>query len=1093
MAITNAERVGKALELVREGVIPFVERELKAELGSSWEAEVEQSLHSPKDLFNKDNTIHWDPHRLLLVMWNFWNSVFTRTLGQAERTLVSELRNVRNDWAHSKPFTSDDAYRALDSTHRLLTAISAPQALEAEKVKMDLLRVRFDEQARQQTRKKSAIPTESQPQGDLRPWREIVTPHPDVASGNFQLAEFAADLDQVYRGGGGSEYQDPPEFFQRTYLTDGLRQLLKTALNRLSGNKAVDPVVELQTNFGGGKTHSLLALYHLFSGAKPKELLGVEELLREIDMETIPPTRRAVLVGTRIEPGSVHKKADGCQVHTLWGELAWQLAGKEGYEFVADSDRHGTNPGDALRKLFEKFSPCLILIDEWVAYFRALWGKHDLPAGTFATHQTFAQALTETVKEVPGTLLVAALPQSEIEVGGEAGAEALKVLSNTIKRIEAPWRPATQDESFEIVRRRLFQPINDPGLFTQRDTVVRAFRQYYQQHSQEFPPEAKEGSYERRMKAAYPIHPELFERLYEDWGSLERFQRTRGVLRWLATVIHTLWERNDASLLIMPGTVPLDDGAVQRELVNFMEDNWVPVIEKDVDGPHSLPLEIDRAHSGTLGRYSATRRVARTIYIGSAPTLHAAKKGLDDRNIRLGCTQPGEVVATFGDALRRLSDQATHLYVDGGRYWFDTQASVTRLAQDRASQLDIHDVWAELKKRIGSGGGKGNFSYVHPMPVSNNDVPDDQEARLVIIGPENPHQSKNPESEARKQAAGFLENRGAGPRLYKNTLIFLAPDEKRLAELERAVRQYLAWKSIENEKEALDLGAFQAGQAKTKREQSEEAIKQRIPEAFRWLLVPVQYDPKGTMEWEEQSLNGQGTLAERASKKLDKSLIKIFGGGVLRHEMDKVPLWRGDHVSIQQLTEDYAQYLYLSRLVSPEVLTDAVRDGAMSLTWEETGFAVAERWDEKEGRYVGLQVGSLGMLHPKMLVVKPEVAARQFEQEKLSAPGPSPIPGQPDTPPTSGTPTDEGEPAPQPLAPKRFHGTVVLDPKRVTSDAGKVAQEIIQHIAAELGSDLTITLEIDAVIPKGASDHVIRTVTENCRTLNFSDYGFEEE
>lgn len=227
------------------------------------------------------------------------------------------------------------------------------------------------------------------------------------------------------------------------------------------------------------------------------------------------------------------------------------------------------------------------------------------------------------------------------------------------------------------MRRRLFQPLTDLQLFAARDAVVRKFAELYRGQAQEFPAACREGEYERRLKAAYPIHPELFDRLYTDWSSLDTFQRTRGVLRLMAAVIHTLWERQDASLLILPASVPIDEPAVQFELTRYMEDPWVPVIEKDVDRPHSLPLQLDRENPN-LGRYSACRRVARTLYLGSAPTLYTANRGLEDRQVRLGCAQPGESVAIFGDALRRLTDQATHLYVDGRRYWYPTQPSVTR-------------------------------------------------------------------------------------------------------------------------------------------------------------------------------------------------------------------------------------------------------------------------------------------------------------------------------------------------------------------------------------------------------------------------------
>ena len=224
MAITNHERVGKTLDRLKEGLQPFVERELKAKHAQLWFDQAKASLsESQSGLFGTEAEPRWDAATLLAVMWNQWNDVFRKTLGQAERTLVSELRDVRNRWAHQNPFSSDDAYRALDSASRLLTAISAPQADEVEKVKMELLRVRFDEQARREKRKNVATAIESPATGTLKPWREVVTPHKDVASGRYQQAEFAADLWQVHIGEGSDEYRKPVEFFRRTYLTESLK------------------------------------------------------------------------------------------------------------------------------------------------------------------------------------------------------------------------------------------------------------------------------------------------------------------------------------------------------------------------------------------------------------------------------------------------------------------------------------------------------------------------------------------------------------------------------------------------------------------------------------------------------------------------------------------------------------------------------------------------------------------------------------------------------------------------------------------------------------------------------------------------------
>jgi hypothetical protein len=551
--------------------------------------------------------------------------------------------------------------------------------------------------------------------------------------------------------------------------------------------------------------------------------------------------------------------------------------------------------------------------------------------------------------------------------------------------------------------------------------------------------------------------------------------------------------------------VPIDEPPVQFELTRYLEDPWVPVIEKDVDGPTSLPLRLDRDNPN-LGRYSACRRVARTLYLGSAPTIHTASKGLEDRRVKLGCVQPGESVATFGDALRRLTDSATHLYIDGKRYWFSTQPTVTRLAQDRAGQQDPEVVAEEIRARLRKEANtRGDFDRVHPCPSSGTDVPDAREARLVVLGPEHPHVARSADSPARKAAEAILTQRGMSPRLYRNTLVFLAPDRTRLAELDAAVRQYLAWKSIEAERETLNLDPFQANQARTRREGAEEAIKARIPETYQWLIVPGQPDPKGPVEWEEIRLQGPDALAVRASKKLrnDELLITRYGGVVLRMRLDGVPLWRGDHVAVKQLAEDYAQYLYLPRLRDTKVLLDAIRDGLSLLTWSEETFAYAEGQDTATGRYLGLRAKEQVEVSADGadLLVKPDVAARQLDadrqrlvpthdpdDEKVKPPSGR---GEGVRPPVGGgVIIDSGGPvvATQPV---RFHGTIDLDVLRLGRDAGQVAQEVVQHLSGLVGARVKVTLEIEAEVPAGVPDPVVRTVSENCRTLCFRSHGFE--
>ncbi len=1111
MATTNHDRVGKAMELLRAGLAPFVAREV-TERVKVQAVRMDAIRRFVEDPMLADRPMEeWDVSGLLRLMWETWNDVFRHTLGFSERSLVSELREWRNKWAHQERFSGDDADRAMDSAERLLAAVSAPQAGEVAKIKRELRRLMFDEQVRGEKRKAAGALVEAAGSGALKPWREVATPHPDVASGRYQQAEFAADLWQVHLGEGADEYRDPHEFFRRTFLTESLKGLLATAVRRLAGRDG-DPVVQLQTNFGGGKTHSMLALYHLFSGVAPRELTGADEVLAAADADAVAAVRRVVLVGNKISPGNPVTKPDGTVVRTLWGELAHQLGGAEAFERVRADDERATNPGDVLRELLESHGPCLVLIDEWVSYARQLHDGSDLPAGSFETQFTFAQALTEAVKVTKDCLLVVSLPSSDAspsgagsphaeaddaEVGGLRGREALDRLRNVVARVESPWRAASAEEGFEIVRRRLFEPLEGPEAFKQRDVTARAFADAYRAQRVEFPSECRSADYERRIRAAFPIHPEIFDRLYTDWSALARFQRTRGVLRLMAAVVHSLWESGDRNSLILPSTIPIEDPRVQNELTRYLPEHWTPVIEKDVDGPNSLPLRID-AETPSLGKLSAARRVARTVYLGSAPTTAAAHRGIDDGRVKLGCVMPGETPALFGDALRRLAAAATYLYQDGARVWYATQPTVTKLAEDRAEELRRNPDPAakELEDRLKADlRARGDFDRIHALPRSGADVPDELDARLVVLSAEHLF-SREPGNAAEAAAGAILESRGSAPRLYRNTLVFLAADRVRYQDLDEALRQYLAWTSILKDKEDLNLDPHQTRQAETRLQAADDTVVARLPEAYQWLLAPEQATPQSALSWQAIRLTGAGALAERAGKRLrnDELLVASLGATVLRRHMDEVPLWRGEHVAVRQLVEDFARYPYLPRLAGPEVLARAVEGGLALLTWETDAFAFADSHDEAAGRYRGLRAGGQAAGVPPesaALLVEPSAARRQLDAET-----PPPLPSTAEAPAGAGVDAvRDAQPAPPTPEKKvrRFHGAVTLDTARVGRDASRIAEEVVAHLSGLVGAKVVVTLEIEAELPDGAPDHVVRTVTENGRTLKFQDQGFETE
>jgi len=515
-------------------------------------------------------------------------------------------------------------------------------------------------------------------------WREVMEPHPDVAQGRYRNAEFAADLAQVARGEGSFEYRDPVEFFARTYVTEGMKGLLVQSVRRVTG-KDGEPVIQLKTAFGGGKTHSMLALYHLLRGKAPLEKIPtVRPVLAEAGVGHLPAVHVAVLVGTALDPSRSRRPQNlpGVTINTLWGEMAAQLALSAGsprlYDIVKEADKKRVSPGsEALKRLFDACGSCLILMDELVAYAKRIYGVNGLPAGSFDNFISFIQEITEAARASKSSLVVASIPESDIEVGGEAGKTALEAIEHTFGRMEAIWKPVAASEGFEVVRRRLFLDCKNPSA---REMVCSHFSALYRENPTDFPLEVREVEYRNRLLACYPIHPEVFDRLYEDWATLERFQRTRGVLRLMAAVIHELWMGSDAGLLIMPGSLPLDVSAVRDELTRHLPEGWNSLVDREVDGKRSVPWQQDK-NVLRYGKVLASRRVARTIMLGSAPTVRQQNvRGIEASRIRLGVVQPGEQIAVFNDALGSLQNSLAYLYTNpsGDRFWYDTRPTLRK-------------------------------------------------------------------------------------------------------------------------------------------------------------------------------------------------------------------------------------------------------------------------------------------------------------------------------------------------------------------------------------------------------------------------------
>lgn len=1096
---SSLQRINQGLLILATALRPVVAQAMETVHGADWRQFASTARGSDPDA-------DLDAYGLLKTMLDNWQTVFRMGLKPSDRTNVSLALAARNEAAHATgDIPAADAVSYLNAFQYVARAVGAKQALPGlEALLADQLRSLGAPAPAPVPKAETApvaLPVATLDLGDTgsdrykwKPWREVAPPHADVTSARFVEAEFAADLSTVARGEAHETYQDPREFFRITYLTGGLRSVLCGAIRRLSGQGG-DPVIGLQTAFGGGKTHTMLALYHLAKAEDARTLQGVGPLLKDEGVETLRlKTDPIVFVGTAKGPDLPLHSEGGRSIKTLWGYIAWRLAGWDGYERVRAADEARTNPGsEVLVDLLRQGAPCLILLDEVVAYARQLEGV------AFDAFLTFFQSLTEAAKAVPGALVVGSLPESAIEAGGVQGEAALDRLTKIFGRVQSAWAAAQGNETYEIIRRRLFEPLDEDGEKA-RDQAVKAYLAYYRANPGEFPTEARERAFEDAMRASWPVHPELFRILQNDWGSLAKFQRTRGVLKMMAQVVFRLWRDGSDTPMIMPGHVPLGDDKVRVNVLEPLEPQYAAVIDREVAGDLSRPAAIE-ARSPNLASKRAATRAATALFMATAP--HGARNpGVEMARLRLGCAVPGDQPSLFGDAIRRMQESSAFLYAEGDRYWFSTQVTLNQEADNRGQALteDVLDdeitrmLRAEAEVRV-----MGGWHRVYAD--ADNTIEDAHETALVLLRPAALHAARaEGATAAMGEAADILERRGSGQRQYRNRLVFLAPDLTAITDLRANVRRKLAWKSIVDDAAgSLQLTPIQATDAANKHGEARAAADRALRNCWKHLLWPVTPDDPNSVDAARGFTITGVTLANRANAPLpqaawdkarpDGVVADKLGPAILAADLKKVWAEGDQHLSIRRLRDWYAQYPYMTRLRDSVVLADAIQ-ALVGQIGSAYGYATGPL---VENGYSGLSLDKpvAVSLDSDAVLVTRDAAAAQLDRASYTS---TTAPAGPAAP-GDGQPEGGSAPAPgaPPSVPTRFHATIELDSTRPGPMVSQIAQSILVELARGAGSKVRLRLDIEGEAPDGYADDVVSVVTDNAATLRIEGVAFEQD
>ena len=1109
----NRDALHRAIDIYRDALRPFIIRCLRRVPGTTVEGAIARSLpphqanQFDQDLVLNKNNLESaiDVNLFPSLIQKSWREAFS-TEFREDKTIQSELwmiSKARNQVSHPGTRDLESEYTR---THLFLIAdalgrINAREQKQAVEEIRDQLTtpsaVEENAGAASQLGQADGGLSREQP-ANLKPWREVIRPNQDVAQGSYQQAEFAADLQQVHDGRAAPEhYGNPVDFFNHTYITPGIRTLLVNAMKRLTG-KGGDPVIQTKTGFGGGKTHSLIALYHLVkhidaltnpsddkdSKRTSKEIRGILEEAG-VNSDADVDAQIAVLDGTYLSTTDATKtKEKGDSLNTLWGQMAYQLGGQEGYDFVGEAARQGTAPGgNQLDQLFNHVGPSVILIDELVAYVRNAAGSQD-------NIYTFIQALTQSVRRRNNVAVVVTLPERAVEAGAERGQEALDRLDSLMGRIQTVWEPLETHETFEVVRRRLFHNVAYPD---ERDRTCDAFSKMYSRSRSDYPQGVAEQNYLERMKACYPIHPEIFDRLYQDWSSNPNFQRTRGVLRMMATCISRLYQINDASPLIMPANLPLSDPSLASEFTGLLSGQWDPVIS-EVDNVNSKTDLIDKGRQrfGDVG--GAAQRTTRTIFLGSAQS--GAVRGIDSRQVHLGVAQPGHGVAVYNEALGEITGDLYYLYHANGRYYFHAQENLNKVAVDRQGELTMADLDLHILGLLNEE-VRNRRSDVVVYTDHSTDIPDSDTVRLIVLPPSRSLPSRSQEADdASSEALKILRQRGDVARVRRNTLLFLASKKDEIRTLRKAVRAHLAWNSIVNgEKRITSLSGDRYRQARNSLTAGESSVRAALVRAYRWAMAPVQEDPQKSEYRMSASQTGAADAGEIVRSAFDKlleaeALVDEISPTALAN-MLKQYVWSSegyrDHIHTDALWDMITSNVYMHRLRNRSVLEDCISRGV-----PDGAFGCADGY--YSGDYTNLRFRE-GIPHSPFgvsevkgyLLVNSEMA--ELVKDEMLEDDPQPQDASDDQG-TNGPSSDTTTPDPTVIdtsrvrgpqsiiASKKFEGDISLD------HVGEIRAELIRNLR-EAGGKVTVQITISALKEAGFSENVTRSVRENSTQLGF--------
>ena len=947
MAQSNHEALGQGLKLYTDAMRELIRKRLGQAMPNNWwEQGVLRAVSRQQgDNLRRERERDSDVHPAELLEPAHFRPIVTRNRGvfdtvfprfQAADSYLSAAVQARNDWAHprSGDILVDDAEFALNAMARLLAMADLPEAEEVEAIRKRVLHIEDTP-----TPEQPPAPTAEAPPAatDALPyWWQVCEPREGFRDpGQVDEGLFAATLGGVAAGAAREEYLDPTRFLSHTYFTENLTQMTRDVVNRLSGGEGA-AVTEVQTPFGGGKTHALLTLYHLVNS--PDEALALASVRDALDGLSVPENARVLVFdGQEAGADTPVMKEDGAAVATLWGELAHQASR---WTLVMDSDGSGTAPGNALfRQVLRAASPCLILLDELVSYLVKL--KFSNSRRSQNLYRQTVQFLQEALQEagnVPGVCILLSLPKSKREFGGidptqlQRELEILEELQPRADRVVSKRTPVNDDEIYKLTRRRLFQSVDEDAA----RRVARAYREVYERTPASYDPAVTSADYLQRMEDAWPLHPELLDVIYKKWSTASDFPRTRATLQLLASVVADQWRHRREAHAIQPAHIDLERERIRTRIVSAAGagGGYDGVVAADIVGGDGHANRDDERRGGDYAKLRVARGVATTLLTHSFGGL--TQSGATTQELRLGSVAPNLGPEYISEVLGTLEETLWYVHKEGDRLRFQTRPNIYRVIAEAATGQPTATVDERLREEVERAIGAPHGFRTLVWAGSNDQIPDNPDPTVAVLSPR--FAVGGADSDGAERVEQLWDRVGGGFRQWRNALVLVAPDEDLWKAAGNAVREVLAYESV-IESNIQNLSALEEKDLRSRANDKQASLATSVVTAYGWVFYP------GTDKLGRADLGVPATAGDKiAQRAVDRLSSQDYGDPKVIPAMSAIyfnakvasHLWKDDAEALDlgAALRRFPEWSFLPILPDREAtLRACIRDGVSTGLW----------------------------------------------------------------------------------------------------------------------------------------------------------------